>query len=236
MHGVDDLSAWHAIDTKFLSFGRSFRNIFMTLSADGFNLFSSFLSQWSTWPIFMVIYNLSLWMTTKYLFVILVIFILTKHSPNGGNIDVYMKSIIDHLKTLWWHGMWADDHNIPVELMRRFRFKRCLMWTINNRPRYGLISGMTYADYTGCPPCGPEVTSSNTRELHKYLYYGSRRWFHSRHHPYRRPTYSVTFENEMESRAQLKRPTTTKILERAAEYKIWPEVDNVVGGQLASSR
>lgn len=117
MHGVDDLSAWHAIDTKLLSFVRSFRNIFVTLSADGFNLFLLFLSQWSTWLVFVFIYNLPPSMITKYLFVILVIFNLRKHSLNERNIDVYMKSIIDHLKKLQWPDMWADDHNIPAELI-----------------------------------------------------------------------------------------------------------------------
>ena len=37
-------------------------------------------------------------MTTKLFFVKPVILIPRKHSPNGVNIDVYMKSIIDKLK------------------------------------------------------------------------------------------------------------------------------------------
>lgn len=47
MHEVHDSQAWHAIDTKFPSFGRGFLNICMTLSRDGFNPSSSFLCQWS---------------------------------------------------------------------------------------------------------------------------------------------------------------------------------------------
>ena len=58
MHGVHDSPTWRAIDTKFPSFARGFWNIRIALSADGFNPFSSLLYQWSTWPIFVFIYNL----------------------------------------------------------------------------------------------------------------------------------------------------------------------------------
>ena len=132
----------------------SFLNIRMTLFADGFNPFSSLLCQWSTWPVFVFIYNLPPWMTTKRFFFILVLLILGKHSLNGRNIDVYVKVIIDQLKKLWWPGVWADDHNIPAELTRRLKLRRCLMWIINDWLGYGLPFGMAHADYIGCPPCG----------------------------------------------------------------------------------
>lgn len=89
---------------------------------------------------------------------------------------------------------------------------------------------MAHAGYAGCPPCGPEVTSRYSRELHKCMYTGSRCLMHSRHHPYRRSMYNVAVGNEMESKVQPKRPTTTKILEQIAEYKIWLETNNAVGG------
>lgn len=236
MHGVHDSPAWRAIDTKFPGFAKGFRNIRMALSADGFNPFSSLLCQWSTWPVFVFIYNLPPWLTTKRFFVIPVLLIPGKHSPNGGNINVYMKPVIDQLRKLWWPGVWADDHSIPPELTRRFRLRGCLMWTINDWPGYGLLSGMAHAGYAGCPPCGPEVTSRYSRELHKCLYTGSRRWLRSRHHPYRRLPYSAAFGNETESRAKPNRPTTTEILERAAQYKIWLEAGNAAGGELDPSR
>ena len=236
MHGVHDSPAWRAIDTKFPSFASEFRNIRMALSADGFNPFSSLLCQWSTWPVFVFIYNLPPWMTTKRFFVIPVLLIQGKHSPNGGNIDVYMKPVIDQLKQLWWPGVWADDHSIPPELTRRFRLRACLMWTINDWPGYGLLSGMAHAGYAGCPPCGPEVTCRYSRELHKCVYTGSQRWLRSRHHPYRGANYSVAFGIETESRAKPRRPTTTEILERAEEYRVWLESGNVAGGEHDPSR
>ena len=143
---------------------------------------------------------------------------------------MYMKSIIDQLKKLSWHGVWADNYSIPAELTQRFRLKRCLMWTINDWLGYGLLSGMAHADYAGCTLCGPEVTLRYSRELHKCLYTSSWRWPRSRPHPYERVAYSAVFGNEKESRAQSKRPTTTEILERAAEYKTWLKADNVAGG------
>ena len=236
MHGVHDSPAWRAIDMKFPSFASGFRNIRMALSADGFNPFSSLLCQWLTWPVFVFVYNLAPWMTTKRFFVIHVLLIPGKHSPNGGNIDVYMKPVIDQMKKFWWPGVWADDHSIPAELTRRFRLRGCLMWTINDWPGYGLLSGMAHAGYAGCPPCGPEVTSRYSRELHKCLYTGSRRWLRSRHHPYRRTAYSAAFGNETESRRQPRRPTPTEIFERAAEYKTWLDAGNMAGGENDPSR
>lgn len=61
------------------------------------------------------------------------------------------------------------------EFTWKFKLRGCLMWTINDWPCYGLLSGMAHAGYAGCPPCGPEVTSRYSRELHKCLYISSRR-------------------------------------------------------------
>ena len=135
----------------------------------------------------------------KCFFVIPVILIPGKHSLNGGNINVYMKPVIDQLKQLWWPGVLANDHNIPPELTRRFKLRGCLMWTINDWPGFGLISGMVHVGYAGCPPCGPAVTSRYSRELHKCLYTDSWRWLRSRHHPYKRPYYIAAFGNKTES-------------------------------------
>ena len=167
MHGVHDSPTWRAIDIKFPLFGKGFRNIYMALLAYGFNSFSSFLCQWSIQPVFVFIYNLLPWMTTKWLFVIPILLIPGKHSANGGNIEVYMKPVTNQLKKLWWPGVWADDHSIPAELIRRFRRRGCLMWTINNWPKYGLLSGMAHAGYAGCRPC---IWKSQLLYFQVYLY------------------------------------------------------------------
>ena len=116
MYEIHDSPACHAVDTKFSSFRRGFPNIRMTLFRDGFNPSPSFLCQWSTWPIFVFIYNLSPWMTIKHFFVIPILLILGKYSPHGKNIDVYIKPVIDQHDMIWWLGVWVDGHSIPPKL------------------------------------------------------------------------------------------------------------------------
>ena len=53
---------------------------------------------------------------------------------------MYIKLVIDQMKKFRWPGVWADDHSTSVELTRKFRLRRCLMWTINNWPGYDLLS------------------------------------------------------------------------------------------------
>jgi hypothetical protein len=69
------------------------------------------------------------------------------------------------------------------------------MWTISDFPAYGLISGLTYKGYKGCPCCGPNTDArmAKTGDMlpnriirgTKIVYGGIHRYL-PRHHPYRR--------------------------------------------------
>ena len=58
------------------------------------------------------------------------------HNPKN-KIDVYLQPLIDELQTLWNEGVDTYD----VHGNQTFNMKAALMWTINDFPAYGMLSG-----------------------------------------------------------------------------------------------
>ena len=81
-------------------------------------------------------YNLppEMCMTTPYMFLTCII-------PGPTNlknrIDVYLQPLIDELKMLWNVGV--DTYDVSCE--ETFRLHATFMWTINDFPAYGMLSG-----------------------------------------------------------------------------------------------
>ena len=55
----------------------------------------------------------------------------------GRDIDVYLRPLIDELKMLWDTGVEIYD----CVSKKRFNMCAVLMWTVNNFPAYGYLSG-----------------------------------------------------------------------------------------------
>ena len=70
MHSVVDSPAWNHInsDVAFNNFGSEVRNMRLALALDGVNPFKLNNTNWSTWPILILIYNLEPWFVTKFFF------------------------------------------------------------------------------------------------------------------------------------------------------------------------
>ncbi|CAL9025159.1 unnamed protein product [Prunus brigantina] len=73
----------------------------------------------------------------------------------GNDIDVYLEPLIDDLKSLWdgIRGVY-DAHNGEY-----FTLRAALMWTINDFPAYGNLSGCVVKGYKACPICGDDTPS-----------------------------------------------------------------------------
>ncbi|KAI5337813.1 hypothetical protein L3X38_017084 [Prunus dulcis] len=99
----------------------------------------------------------------------------------GNNIDVYLEPLIDDLKSLWdgIRGVY-DAHNGEY-----FTLRAALMWTINDFPAYGNLSGCVVKGYKACPICGDDTPSHWLKNGHKICYIGHRKWLPI-NHPYRR--------------------------------------------------
>lgn len=195
MRSVVDSPAWKHVDTDiaFGNFGSEIRNLRLGLALDGVNPFKLNNTNWSTWPVLILIYNLEPWFVTKKFFISLCILISGKKSPTSNNIDVFMRPLLNELHELW-HGVGAQDFSQPIG-SRSFTLRALLLWTISDFPALGLISGLCCKGYRGCPSCGPDTDSRmaktgdvlhNGRTRGSKIVYGGARRYLPRNHPYRR--------------------------------------------------
>ena len=163
MRSVVDSPAWKHIDTDvaFDNFGTESRNMRLALALDGVNPFKLSNTNWSTWPVLILIYNLEPWFVTKKFFISLCILISGKRSPTATNIDVFVRPLLNELKQLW-QGVTTLDFSQP-EGSRGFKLRGLLMWTISDFPAYGLISGLCCKGYKGCPCCGPDTDARSAK-------------------------------------------------------------------------
>ena len=117
------------------------------LSSDGFTPYvQPSTSPYSCWPVFLTPYNLppEMCMTKPYMF-------LTCLIPGPSNptkkIDVYFQPLIDDLNQLWNEGVMTYD----ISTRENFVMRACLMWTINDFPAYGMLSGWETKGKLACP-------------------------------------------------------------------------------------
>ncbi|CAL9002128.1 unnamed protein product, partial [Prunus brigantina] len=70
-----------------------------------------------------------------------------------SSLNVYLEPLIDDLKSLWdgIKGVY-DAHNGEY-----FTLRAALMWTINDFPAYGNLSGCVVKGYKACPICGDDT-------------------------------------------------------------------------------
>ena len=99
MRSVVDSPAWKHINTDvaFGNFGRDERNMRLALALDGVNPFKLSNTNWSTWPVLILIYNFEPWLVTKKVFISLCILISGKRSPDASNIDVFIRPLLKEL-------------------------------------------------------------------------------------------------------------------------------------------
>jgi hypothetical protein len=112
------------------------RNVRLGLCIDGFNPIGSFAAPYSYWLVKLTIYNLPPGMCIKPEFMFLSIIIPGPSSP-GQNINVYLRPLIDELTQLWSSRALTYD----ISRKQNFVMRAALIWTINDFPTYGMVSG-----------------------------------------------------------------------------------------------
>jgi hypothetical protein len=65
------------------------------------------------------------------------------------NIDVCFRSLIDELAQLWFFEALTYD----ISRKKNFLMRAALMWTINDFPTYGMLSGWSTHGKLACPYC-----------------------------------------------------------------------------------
>ncbi|GKC29203.1 hypothetical protein Tco_1036497 [Tanacetum coccineum] len=128
--GLEEFDQIHA------PFAAEPRNVRLGLCTDGFTPFGMSSTSYSCWPVIVTPYNLPPWLCMKIPYMFLTLIIPGPHSPKK-NIDVFLQPLIDELYVLWKDGV--DTYDAFRE--RNFNLKAALMWTINDFPAYGMLSG-----------------------------------------------------------------------------------------------
>ncbi|XP_028119696.1 uncharacterized protein LOC114317185 [Camellia sinensis] len=130
------------------------------LTTDGFNPFRNMTTSYSMWPVILMPYNLPSWKCMKEPFSMMSLLIPGQSAPRR-DIDVYLRPLIEELKELWGDGVRTYD----AKNEESFRMHAALMWTINDFPAYGNMSGWTTKGYLACPTCNEDASSQRlTRE------------------------------------------------------------------------
>jgi len=154
-HAVDgvmvhpfDGETWKHFNSVHPHFLAESRNVRLGLCTDGFNRFGSFAAPYSCWPVILTVYNLPPGMCMRPEFMFLSIVIPGPSSP-VQNIDGCLRPLIDELVQLW--SFWALTYDISRK--QNFLIRAALMWTINDFPAYGMLSGWSTHEKLTCPYC-----------------------------------------------------------------------------------
>ena len=144
-HPADSL-AWKSFDELHQGFASDPRNIRLGLASDGFQPFANSKTSYSIWPAILIPYNLPPEICMRQSNMILSMLIPGPESP-GNAIDIYLQPLIEELKELWEVGVETYD----ASSNSNFQLHATLLWTINDFPAYGMLSGWSIKGKLACP-------------------------------------------------------------------------------------
>ncbi|XP_031248828.1 uncharacterized protein LOC116106594 [Pistacia vera] len=156
-HPIDSES-WKEFDKIYPSFAQDARNVQMGIATDGFNPFGNMSLSYSMWPVVLVSYNMPPWKLMKDPYFMMSLLILGPKAP-GRDIDVYLRPLIEELKELWVDGVQTYD----TARGECFRSHAAVMWSINDFPALGNLSGWRTKGYKACPVCNENTSSQLLR-------------------------------------------------------------------------
>ncbi|XP_020094140.1 uncharacterized protein LOC109714114 [Ananas comosus] len=171
-----DAKAWKHFDASHQSFAIEPRNVRLGLASDGFNPFGKFSNAYSIWPVVLIPYNLPPWLCMKQEYFMLSLLIPGPCGP-GNNIDIYLQPLIDELKELWEVGVETYD----AYKKQNFVMHAAILWTINDFPAYGNLSGWVNKGKLACPLCNKDTHSTSLKYGGKLCYLGHRRFLPIKH-------------------------------------------------------
>ncbi|XP_071909641.1 uncharacterized protein [Coffea arabica] len=209
-HPADSL-AWKHFNDRYPSFASDPRNVRVGLAADGFNPFKAMNNKYSTWPVILVPYNLPSWMCMKQTSFMLCLLIDGPKAP-GNDIHVYLQPVIDELNEFWDPGVPTYD----AASKQMFYLRAALLWTINDFPAYGNLSGWSTKGKYACPCCNKDVRSQWLMHSKKHCYLGHRR-FLAIDHPYR--LNRAQFDGTIEKHSRPVRLYGFEILEQLRDFR-----------------
>ncbi|XP_013654353.2 uncharacterized protein LOC106359158 [Brassica napus] len=181
MHHPSDGAAWKHFNKVYPDFTEESRNIYLGLATDGFNPVGMSGEAHSVWPVIVTPYNLPLGMCMKREYFFLSVLVPGPRHPKKS-IDIYLQPLIEELQSLWSHG--AETYDISRK--ETFTMRAALMWTINDFPAYGMMSGWMTHGRLAFPYCLDDTKSFWLKHGRKHSWFDCHRMFLPKEHPYRR--------------------------------------------------
>jgi len=207
-----DGQAWKHVDRKHPSFASDPRNVRLGLCLDGFNSYiQASSSPYSCWLVIVTPYNLppEMCMTKPYMFLTCII---PGPSNQKASIDVYLEPLIDDLNKLW-SGIWTYD----VSRKQNFLMRAALMWTINDFPACGMLSGWSTHGRLACPHCMAHTKSFTLNYGRKSCWFDCHRRFLPGDNPFRRNTRAFR-KGEVETDGPPPRLTPSQLWRRVKHF------------------
>jgi len=207
-----DGEAWKHFDRKHESFASDPRNVRLGLCSDGFNpYFQASSSPYSCWPVIVTPYNLPSEMCMTKPFMFLTCLIPGPSNPKAS-IDVYLRPLIDDLNKLS-NGIWTYD----VSRKQNFLMRAALMWTINDFPAYGMLSGWSTHGILACPHCMEHTKTFTLNYGRKSCWFDCHRRFLATDHPFRRNKKAFR-KGEVETDRPPPKLTPSQVWRRVKDY------------------
>ncbi|CAL2228983.1 unnamed protein product [Prunus armeniaca] len=206
-----DFEAWKLFNQIHESFGMEPRNVRLGLATDGFNPFGNMNLHYSIWPVLIYPYNLPPWMCMKEPYVFMTLLIPGPKGP-CHDIDVYMRPLIDELRTLWEIGVETYD----IYAKQNFQMRAALLWTINDYPAYAYMSSWSTSGKLACPYCESDTSHRRLSHGSKTCYLGHIRFLLS-DHVWRNQR--SQFDNTREIRLAPKRPSGDDVINELSELR-----------------
>ncbi|WJX83272.1 hypothetical protein P8452_65944 [Trifolium repens] len=224
-HPSDGL-AWKYFDQVNPGFASDPRNVRLGLCSDGFTPYTQVsATPYSCWPVIVTPYNLppEMCMSKPYMFLAAVI--PGPSSPTAG-VDIYLQPLIDDLKRLW-EGVVTYD----ISRKKNFKMKAALMWTINDFPAYGMLSGWGTHGKLACPICMEDTKAFTLKNGGKATWFDCHRRFLPLSHQFRRNK-TAFVKGEVETRLPPEYLTGEQVWDKVKDK---PKVQ-VVGGVALKPR
>ncbi|XP_044503419.1 uncharacterized protein LOC123224000 [Mangifera indica] len=174
-HPADSLQ-WKSFDEMHNVFASEPHNVRLGLASDNFQPFAHSKISYSIWPVFLIPYNLPPWMCMKDSNFILSMLIPGSDGP-GDAIDVYLQPLIEELQELWEVGVETFDASVH----QNFKMHAALLWTINDFPAYGNLSGWSIKGKLACPCCNKDTFSMRLDNSKKQCFMRHRRYLPMNH-------------------------------------------------------
>ncbi|XP_013708996.2 uncharacterized protein LOC106412626 [Brassica napus] len=181
MHHPSDGGAWKHFNKVYPNFAAESWNIYLGLATDGFNPVGMSGEAHSVWPVIVTPYNLPPGMCMKRKYFFLSVLVPGPRHPKKS-IDIYLQPLIEELQSLWSHGAKAYD----ISRKENFTMRAALMWTINDFPAYGMMSGWMTHGRLACPYCLDDTKSFWLQHGRNHSWLDCHRMFLPKEHPYRR--------------------------------------------------